>query len=97
MAKNTITLVADTPRVFPLNHRAYDNIVSIQNQTGAELTVKVTNDNVQRVASGSVVWSDPEAGALAIADGSVGKVNGPHTALQLESTSGGAVKIVEQY
>ena len=97
MAKNTITLAANTPKVFPLNHRAYDSTVTIQNETGAALTVKVTNDNVQKVAPGSVVWADPAAGALSIANGAVDQLVGPHTAMQLTSTSAGEVKVVEQY
>lgn len=97
MAKNKITLEANTPKVFPLNHRASDSRVTIQNETGAALTVEVTNDNVQKVAAGSVTWSDPVSGAVSIVDGAVDVVEGPHTALRLTSTSEGEVKIVEQY
>lgn len=97
MAKNKVTLVGGTPKVFPLNHRAYDSRVTIQNETGAALSVSVTNDNVQKVDAGSVVWADPIAGALSISDGAMGLVEGPHTALRLSSANSGEVKIVEQY
>lgn len=97
MAKNAITLEADTAKVFPINHRATEDVLSIQNNTTGTLSVKVTNDNVQKVAPGSVNWVDPAAGALTIAADTVSRLIGPYVAMQLTSTAAGEVKIVEQY
>lgn len=97
MAKNTITLEANTPKIFPINHRAAEDVLSIQNNTGGNLSVTVTNDNVQKVPSGDVVWTEPAAGALTIATETVDRLIGPYVAMKLESTAAGEVKIVEQY
>lgn len=97
MAKGEITKPDANPVVYPLNHRASFDDITIQNNTGADITVTITAQNVQKVASGSVVWSAPAAGALVITAGSVGALMQPATAAKFSGTGTGKINVVEAY
>lgn len=97
MAKGEITKPDANPVVYPLNHRASFDDITIQNNTGAAVTVTITAQNVQKVASGSVVWSAPAAGALVIAAGTAGVLLQPATAMLLSGTGTGKINVVEAY
>lgn len=95
MAKHTISKPTAAAVVFPLNHRASFDDVTIQNNTSDILTVTITAENVQRVAS--PVYSAPAAGALTIAAGAIGVLLQPATAMLLSGAGTGRVDIVEAY
>lgn len=97
MAKNSITKATADPVIFPVNNRSSEARYSIQNETGAALAVEVTNNNVQKTAPGSVVWSDPASGPASIADGEADVVLGPYVALRFSGTGTGKVRVVEEY
>lgn len=59
MAKNYITKPDASAVVFPVNHRSTFDGIFIQNKTSGDIIIKVTGDDVQSIASGSVVWSNP--------------------------------------
>lgn len=95
MAKYSITKPTAAAVTFPLNHRATFDDVTIQNNTDAALTVTITAQNVQKVAS--PVYSAPAAGALVIAAAAVGVLSQPATAMLLSGTGTGTVDIVEAF
>ena len=95
MARNTITKPTAAAVVFPLNHRATFDGISIQNNTSNTITVTITAQNVQRVAS--PVYSAPAAGTLVIAAAAVGVLNQPATAMLLSGAGTGVINVVEAY
>ena len=95
MAKNAITKPTAAAVTFPLNHRATFADITIQNNTSDSITVTITAQNVQRVAS--PVYSAPAAGALVITAGSVGVLNQPATAMLLSGAGTGVINVVEAY
>jgi hypothetical protein len=95
MAKGQITKPTAAAVTYPLNHRATFDDITIQNNTSGSITVTITAQNVQRVAS--PVYSVPAAGALAIAAGAVGVLKQPATAMLLSGTGTGVIHIVEAY
>lgn len=95
MAQRSISKPTAEAVVYPTNHRAPNaQSYTIQNLTGAALSVKVTSGAIQREA---VTWSDPAAGVLSIAANAVGEVKQPVTALQFSGTGTGSVQITEQF
>jgi hypothetical protein len=62
MARNTISKPTAAAVTYPLNHRATFDYITIQNNTSNTITVTITAQNVQRVAS--PVYSAPAAGTL---------------------------------
>lgn len=93
--KNTISKPTSDAVVYPLNHRAWASSFTVQNLTDAELTVEVTNEDIQK--SNSITWSDPDGSSLLIQPDDVRKINGPYTALNLSGTGTGTVAICELF
>jgi len=94
MAQRIITKPTAAAVVYPVNHRVDVDGYSIQNLTGAALTVKVTAGAIQHE---TVTWSDPAAGVLSIAAGAIGEVSQPVTALEFSGTGTGKINVVEQF
>lgn len=95
MAKNFITKPTADPVVFPINHRATFDDITIQNNTTDSITITITAMNVQNESP--IVWSTPAAGALTIAAAAVGVLLQPATAIQISGAGTGKVHIVEAY
>ena len=95
MARNTITKPTAAAVVFPLNHRATFDDITIQNNTSNTITVTVTAQAIQRVTP--IVYSTPAAGALVIAAAAVGVLTQPATAMLLSGAGTGAIDIVEAF
>ena len=95
MARNTITKPTAAAVVFPLNHRATFDDITIQNNTSNTITVTVTAQAIQRVAP--LVYSQPAAGALVIAAAAVGVLTQPATAMLLSGAGTGTIDIVEAF
>lgn len=94
MAQRSITKPTAAAVIYPINHRATVDSITIQNLTSAALGVKITAGAIQRE---SVTYSDPAAGVLSIAANSVGVISQPCTALELSGLGTGTVKIVEEF
>lgn len=94
MAQRSIPKPTAAAVIYPVNHRATIDSITIQNLTSASLTVKITAGAIQREA---VTYSDPAAGVLSIATNAVGVISQPCTALELSGTGTGSVKIVEEF
>ena len=95
MAKGKITKATADPVIYPLNHRASFDDITIQNNTGASITVTITAMDVQ--TESPIVWSAPAAGALTIAAAAIGVLNQPATAMQISGTGTGVIHVVEAY
>jgi hypothetical protein len=95
MAKNAITKPTAAAVTYPLNHRATFDDITIQNNTSDSITVTITAQNVQRVAS--PVYSAPSAGSVGYRCRAVGVLNQPATAMLLSGTGTGVINIVEAY
>lgn len=95
MARNTITKPTAAAVVFPLNHRATFDDITIQNNTSNTITVTVTAQAIQRVTP--LVYSQPAAGALVIAAAAVGVLTQPATAMLLSGAGTGTIDIVEAF
>ena len=95
MAKGKITKPTADPVIYPLNHRACFDDITIQNNTSASITVTITAMDVQ--TESPIVWSAPAAGALTIAAAAIGVLNQPATAMQISGTGTGTVHVVEAY
>lgn len=95
MARNTITKPTAAAVVFPLNHRATFDDITIQNNTSNTITVTVTAQAIQRVTP--IVYSTPSAGALVIAAAAVGVLTQPATAMLLSGAGTGTIDIVEAF
>lgn len=94
MAQRSITKPTAAAVIYPVNHRATIDSITIQNLTGAALGVKITAGAIQRE---SVTYSDPAAGVLSIAANAVGIVQQPCTAMELSGAGTGTIKIVEEF
>lgn len=94
MAQRSISKPTAAAVIYPINHRATIDSITIQNLTSAALGVKVTAGKIQR---GAVTYSDPTAGVLSIAANAVGVITQPCTALELSGTGTGTVEIVEEF
>lgn len=94
MAQRSITKPTVAAVIYPVNHRATIDSLTIQNLTSAALGVKITAGKVQR---GAVVYSDPASGVLSIAANAVGTVTQPCTALELSGTGTGTIEVVEEF
>lgn len=94
MAQRSISKPTAAAVIYPVNHRATIDSITIQNLTGAALGVKVTAGKIQRE---TVTYSDPSAGVLSIAANAVGVITQPCTALELSGTGTGTVNIVEEF
>lgn len=95
MARNTITKRTAAAVTFPLNHRATFDDITIQNNTSDAITVTITAQAIQQVAS--PVYSAPAAGALVIAAAAIGVLTQPATAMLLSGTGTGTIDIVEAF
>tara|TARA_R110000803_G_scaffold115793_4_gene184345 strand:- start:4495 stop:4773 length:279 start_codon:yes stop_codon:yes gene_type:complete len=78
--------------IWPLNDRALDPITTIQNETGALITVTVT---AQPIQTGSPVYGVPAQGALTIADGASEILSNRYTAMTLAGTGTGFLYILQ--
>lgn len=94
MAQRSIPKPTAAAVIYPVNHRATIDSITVQNLTSASLTVKITAGAIQRE---TVTYSDPAAGVLSIAANAVGVISQPCTALELSGTGTGTVKIVEEF
>lgn len=94
MAQRSITKPTAAAVIYPVNHRATIDSITIQNLTGAALTVKITAGAIQRE---TVTYSDPAAGVLSIAVNAVGAVSQPCTAMEFSGAGTGTVKVVEEF
>ena len=94
MAQRSITKPTAAAVYYPVNHRATIDSMTVQNLTGANITVKLTAGKIQH---GAVTYSDPTAGALSIAANAVGVISQPCTALEFSGTGTGLVNIVEEF
>lgn len=95
MAKGKITKPTADPVIYPLNHRAAFDDITIQNNTSASITVTITAMDVE--TESPIVWSAPAAGALTIAAAAIGVLNQPATAMQIAGTGTGVVHVVQAY
>lgn len=95
MAKGQITKPTAAAVVYPLNHRATFDDITIQNNTSDAITVTITAQAIQRTSP--LVYSAPASGALVIVAGAVGVLNQPATAMQLSGAGTGVVNVVEAY
>lgn len=95
MAKNKISKPTASAVVFPLNHRAWGSSFTVQNLTNAALTVRVTNENVQQVASPT--FDDPDGTAVSIAVNDTARISGPFVAAEFSGTGTGEVAIAELF
>ena len=74
--RHTVTFTAQTTRNFvPNSRRGPEYNATIQNLSGEAITITVTNDDIQ---SDSPTFDQPAAGALVIADGTIGVLNEPY-------------------
>lgn len=94
MAQRSITKPTVAAVIYPVNHRATIDSLTIQNLTGATLGVKITAGAIQREA---VTYSDPAAGVLSIAANAVGVISQSCTALELSGLGTGSIKISEEF
>lgn len=94
MAQRSISKPTAAAVVYPVNHRAKIAGVSIQNNTGAAIGVKLTNKAIQRETP---VWSDPATGVLSIAAGASDLVSQNSTAFQFSGTGTGSIDITEVF
>lgn len=95
MAKNTISKPTTGAVVFPLNHRGWGSGFTVQNLTDAALTVKVTNENVQKVAAPT--FEAPNGETVTISANAVGRINGPYVAAEFSGTGTGEIAVAELY
>jgi hypothetical protein len=95
MAKNRITKATAAAVIYPMNHRECFDDVTIQNNTDAAISVKITAMNVQ--TESPIVYSNPAEGALSVAAGAIGVLRQPATAMEISGTGTGVVHIVEPY
>lgn len=65
---------------------------TFQNLTGASITVTVTNQNIQEVASPTYV--NPPQGTLTIANNAIGVLETPHVGARFSGTGTGTIEIV---
>jgi len=94
MAQRSISKPTASAVIYPVNHRATVDSITIQNLTSAALTVKITAGAIQREA---VTYSDPAAGVLSIAANAVGVVTQPCTAMEFSGTGTGKVNVAEEF
>ena len=79
---------------FVINHqRNAEYNASFQNLTGAAITVKVTNQNIQDTAAPTFV--DPAAGVLTISDTNMGILSEPYEGAEISGAGTGTIEIVE--
>ena len=78
--------------IWPLNDRALDPAVTIQNETGALITVTVTAMPIQ---TGTPVYAAPAQGALTIADGASAILTNRYTAMTLAGAGTGFLYILQ--
>ena len=95
MSAYTLPKPTTDPVIGILNSFAFDAAVTIQNATGASLSIEITNQNVQEVDAGSIVWADPPGGVKTIADGEEGILESPHVAFRASGTGTGDIYIVQ--
>lgn len=94
--RHTVTKPTAGPEVFVCNHRAQTEYrTTFQNLTGAQITLTVTNQDIQKTASGSVVWSPAIGGITTINANEMGLINVPHEAVLISGTGTGTIEIVE--
>lgn len=79
------------PAYFAYNHVQGGSFLTIENETGADLTVEVTNQDVQRIGVGSATWSTPANGAAVIADGDNFTIQGPYAFVRFSGTGTGNI------
>lgn len=95
MGRHTVDMTGLTTKKFVANSRRDGQYnATIQNLSGEELTVTVTNDDIQ---GSSPTFDTPAQGALVIAAGAVGELNEPYDGwlLTLGGTGAGNVLITE--
>lgn len=74
--RSTVTFDAETTRKFVANvRRGSEYSATIQNLSGQEITITVTNQDIQ---SSGPVFNTPAAGALVIANGAFGLLTEPY-------------------
>lgn len=95
MAKNTISKPTTDAVVFPLNHRAWGSSFTVQNLTDAALVIKVTNENVQTVASPT--FDDPNGTPVSISANDTARISGPYVAAEFSGTGTGEIAVAELY
>ncbi len=94
MAQSSVNKPTADPVVFVLNQqRGPQYNATLQNFTGANITVQVTNQNIQDTTSPT--FTDPAAGTLTIADEAVGFLSEPYEAIEIAGTGTGTIEIVE--
>lgn len=95
MAKGQITKPTAAAVVYPLNHRATFDDITIQNNTTEIIAITITAQDIQRTSP--LVYSAPAAGALNIAPAAVGVLNQPATAMLISGGGVGVINVVEAY
>ena len=97
MATHRVDFDNESERIFMTNYRRGPEYnCTIQNNSGAALTVEVTNRLLQQ--GEAAAWTDPESGALSIPSGGVmGYVGQPYVAFRLDAggPTTGTVRITE--
>ena len=93
--RSSIVFTAETTRKFAANPRRGDTYnATIQNLSGQEITITVTNQDIQ---SASPVFDVPGAGALVIANGAIGLMVHPYDGwlITAATSTTGTVEITE--
>ncbi|MBE16554.1 MAG: hypothetical protein Unbinned6354contig1000_12 [Prokaryotic dsDNA virus sp.] len=94
MGRRTVTKPTTDPVQFVMNHKGtHSYAATILNLTGANITVTVTNQDIQSTTSPT--YAAPAAGALVISANTMGSINVPYEAMNLAGTGTGTIEIVE--
>ena len=94
MAQSSVSKPTASAVVFVLNQqRGPQYNATLQNLTGASITIQVTNQNIQDTAAPT--FTDPAAGILTSADEAVGFLSEPYEAIEIDGAGTGTIEIVE--
>lgn len=93
MAQRTLQKLTSDPVSYYPNHRVIGDVnITVQNNTGAALTLQVSNSRDE-----SPLYSDPAQGAVSIANGDIVAITDPYFVYQLSGIGTGDINIVEPY
>lgn len=91
--QHTINKVGGTDKIFAANHRrGSDFKTTVQNNTGASISLTYTNDAIQRVTP---VFGSLTGAPASVASGAMECIECPITGINISGANSGTVDIVE--